>query len=185
VVAAPVGFGPGIDCAGEERQRLWAAVPSSGWGGGAGLPALACPRLSDSGENLVVTPDGCIVPGRTDRLVVVRNIRLDSIGSCLRGKEYERKKWKHCWGWCFVFGPPRIYASRHSRLALQVLEADSNHLHRIPASRKRRWKWNPVLGCITGTPCSWGINTGTWPPGWGSLESETVKCGHQSCSTRI
>jgi hypothetical protein len=21
-------------------------------------------------------------------------------------------------------------------------------------------------------------NTGTWPPGWQSLESETVKCGH-------
>jgi hypothetical protein len=44
-----------------------------------------------------------------------------------------------------------------------------------------------------GTQC-WGydwatlflgdINTRTWAPGWGSLESETVKYGHESCGTR-
>jgi hypothetical protein len=28
------------------------------------------------------------------------------------------------------------------------------------------------------------INTGTWAPGWGSLKSETVKCGHESCGTQ-
>jgi hypothetical protein len=28
------------------------------------------------------------------------------------------------------------------------------------------------------------INTGTWPFGWGSLESETVKCGYESRGTR-
>jgi hypothetical protein len=43
-------------------------------------------------------------------------------------------------------------------------------------------------------PSSWGynwatlflvdINTGTDPPGWGSLESETVKYGHESRWTR-
>jgi hypothetical protein len=31
------------------------------------------------------------------------------------------------------------------------------------------------------TPFLWDINTGTWAPGWGSLESETVKCGRESC----
>jgi hypothetical protein len=55
------------------------------------------------------------------------------------------------------------------------------HLHRSPASRTRRRKGNPVIGCITGSPCSWrDINTGPAPPGWGSLESETVKYGHES-----
>jgi hypothetical protein len=28
------------------------------------------------------------------------------------------------------------------------------------------------------------INTGTWAPGWGSLESERVKCGHESCGNQ-
>jgi hypothetical protein len=28
------------------------------------------------------------------------------------------------------------------------------------------------------------INGGPDPPGWGNLESETVKCGHESCGTR-
>jgi hypothetical protein len=28
------------------------------------------------------------------------------------------------------------------------------------------------------------INMRTWAPGWGSLESETVKCDHESCRTR-
>jgi hypothetical protein len=36
------------------------------------------------------------------------------------------------------------------------------YLHRIPASRRRRRKWNSVPGGITGPPCSY-INTGTWP----------------------
>jgi hypothetical protein len=31
------------------------------------------------------------------------------------------------------------------------------YLHRRPASRRRRLKGNPVPGCITGPPCSWGI----------------------------
>jgi hypothetical protein len=38
---------------------------------------------------------------------------------------------------------------------------------------------------MTGPPCSWGIKIrGSYPPGWGSLESETVKCGHESRGTR-
>jgi hypothetical protein len=43
---------------------------------------------------------------------------------------------------CFVFGPPRIYALRHSRLTLQVVEEGSNYPHLSPASRKRRRKGN-------------------------------------------
>jgi hypothetical protein len=38
-----------------------------------------------------------------------------------------------------------------------------------------------VPGGITGPPCSWGIQIRRpGPPGWESLESETVKCGHES-----
>jgi hypothetical protein len=38
-------------------------------------------------------PDGCCLQGRTGRLTVCRNMRLDSTSSCLRGNEYELKKW--------------------------------------------------------------------------------------------
>jgi hypothetical protein len=103
------------------------------------------------------TADGCFFPGRTCRLTVGRNMRLDLTSSRLRGNEYERKKWRHCWERSFVFGPPQIYASRHSRLALQGVEVGSNHLHRSPASRRRRRKASQVPGAITGPPCSWGI----------------------------
>jgi hypothetical protein len=57
--------------------------------------------------------------------------------------------------------------------------------HRSPASRRRRRKGNPVPGGITGSPGSWGIQI--WRPGhpgWGSLESKTVKCGRESRCTR-
>jgi hypothetical protein len=41
-------------------------------------------------------------------------------------------------------------------------------------------------GGITGTPDSWGIKIrGPGTPGWGSLESETVKFGCKSRGTRI
>jgi hypothetical protein len=45
-------------------------------------------------------------------------------------------------------------------------------------------KGNPVPGGITGPPCFWGIQIrGRGPPGWESLESETVKYGYESCGT--
>jgi hypothetical protein len=56
-----------------------------------------------------------------------------------------------------------------------LVEVCSNTFYRSPASRKRRRKGNRVLG---------DINTGTWPSTLGSLESERVKCGHESCRTR-
>jgi hypothetical protein len=46
------------------------------------------------------------------------------------------------------------------------------YLHRSPASRRRLRKGNAVPGGITGPPC------------WGSLEPETVKCGHDSRGSR-
>lgn len=56
------------------------------------------------------------------------------------------------------------------------------YLHRSPASRRRQQKWNPVPGDIIGPPYSWGIKIqGPGPPGWGSLESQTVKYGRKSC----
>jgi hypothetical protein len=81
----------------------------------------------------------------------------------------------------FVSGPPRIYASRHRRLALQCVEEGSNYLHRSPANRKMQRKGNVVPGGYNWATLFLGhINTGTWAPGWGSLESQTVKCGHES-----
>jgi hypothetical protein len=57
--------------------------------------------------------------------------------------------------------------------------------HRNPASRRRRRKGNPVLGNITGPLFPWGMQIrGPGPPGWWSLESETVKCGHEFRETR-
>jgi hypothetical protein len=59
------------------------------------------------------------------------------------------------------------------------------YLHHSPASRRRRGKGNPVPGGITGPPCSWGRQIrGPGPPGWGSLESETGKYGHESRDTQ-
>jgi hypothetical protein len=60
-----------------------------------------------------------------------------------------------------------------------------DHLHHIPTSRRRRRKGNPVPGGITGRPSSWGIKIRRpGPTGWGSLESETVKYGHEFRGTR-
>jgi hypothetical protein len=43
------------------------------------------------------------------------------------------------------------------------------YLHLTPASRRRRWKWNPVPEGITGPTCSWGIKIrGPGPPGLGA-----------------
>jgi hypothetical protein len=139
----PAGLGPVSDCAGEGRQRLWAADPSSGRGGAPHRRARDCLTVVKVWS---WAPDVCFDPGRTGRVTVSRNMRLDSTSSRLHGNEYERRKWRHCWCWWFVFGPPRIYATSHSKLALQGVEAGSNHLHRSLASRKGRRKGNPVPG---------------------------------------
>jgi hypothetical protein len=39
-------------------------------------------------------------------------------------------------------------------------------------------------GDENGIQCLGDINTGPGAPGWGSLESETVKCGHETHETR-
>jgi hypothetical protein len=42
------------------------------------------------------------------------------------------------------------------------------YLHRSPASRRRRWKGNPVPGGVTGPPCHWGTYIQRpGPPCWG------------------
>jgi hypothetical protein len=64
---------------------------------------------------------------------------------------------------CFVFGPPRIYASRHSRLPLQGVE--ESH---VEAGSNTSILALQVVG---------GDEKG-------SLESETVKCGRESHGTR-
>jgi hypothetical protein len=61
---------------------------------------------------------------------------------------------------CFVFGPPSIYVSRHSSLNLQGVVEGLNYLHRSTACRKRRRKWNPVMGIWLGHPLPGGYKYG-------------------------
>jgi hypothetical protein len=59
------------------------------------------------------------------------------------------------------------------------------YLHRSHESRRRRRKGNPVPGGITGPPYFWAVKIrGPGPPGWGSLEFETVNYGHESRGIR-
>jgi hypothetical protein len=57
-----------------------------------------------------------------------------------------------------------------STVALRVVKGDGKE----PSTKGSKWT-TLFLG---------DINTGSWAPGWKSLESETVKCGHESCGTR-
>jgi hypothetical protein len=57
-----------------------------------------------------------------------------------------------------------------STVALRVTEGDEKE----PGA----WGYNSA------TPFLGDINTGTCPPGWGSLESPRVKCDHESRGTR-
>jgi hypothetical protein len=151
VGADPVVLAPEIDCAGEDRQRLWTADPSfrRGWGGGE--RSISGPETAWQWWKSARGPQiGALFRSGLANW-------LDATSSWLRGNEYERKKWKYFWKRCFIIGPPRIYVSRDSRLPLQGVKADLNHLHRSPAIRKRRRKGNPVPGGITGPPYSWGI----------------------------
>jgi hypothetical protein len=123
------------------RKCLRWRGPAAVVGGGPILTSVGEPYQHARDSLIVVqiwlwAPDGYFLQGRTGRLTVGRKMRLDSTILCLRGNEYERKKWRHNGGWCFLFEPPRIYASVHSRLVLHDVEAGSNHLHCIPASRK-------------------------------------------------
>jgi hypothetical protein len=55
------------------------------------------------------------------------------------------------------------------------------YLHRDPTSRRRRQKGNSVLEA---TLFLGDINTGPDFPGWGSLEPDSIKYGHESRGTR-
>jgi hypothetical protein len=85
---------------------------------------------------------------------------------------------------CFVFGPPRIFASRHSRLAIQGVEAGSHTTTVALRVVKGDGKGTQCLGYGWDTLFLRDINTETWPSWLGCLESESVKCGHESCGTR-
>jgi hypothetical protein len=69
------GRGSRGNCAGEGRQRLWAS------------PHRRVPGCLTVVKVWSRAPDGCFVPGRTGRLTVGRNMRIDSTSSCLRGNE--------------------------------------------------------------------------------------------------
>jgi hypothetical protein len=76
---------------------------------------------------------------------------------------------------------PRRYERDEIRAeSVESCKCGFDYLQRSPSSRRRRRKWNPVLGRIAGAPCSWGMYDyirGPAPSGWRSPESETVKCG--------
>jgi hypothetical protein len=57
------------------------------------------------------------------------------------------------------------------------------YLHHSSTSRKRRPKGTQCWGCNWATKFVWDINMGMWPSRLGSLESETVKYGHESRGT--
>jgi hypothetical protein len=61
------------------------------------------------------------------------------------------------------------------------------YLYRSPASRRRRRKWNPSVWWYYRATLFLGVMNmgGSGPPGWGSPNSETVKCDHESRGTRI
>jgi hypothetical protein len=78
---------------------------------------------------------------------------------------------------------PKCYKQGQSSSGFEVEKpcgGGFRYLHRSPASRRRRRKGNPVPGGISRPHCSWGPG----PPGCGSLEYETVKCGHESAGLR-
>jgi hypothetical protein len=89
-------------------------------------------------------------------------------------------KFLHCSGNVFT-----LFPSKDEGIYRQTYRHTLTELHRSPASRRRRRKWNPVPGAITGTPGSLGdINKGTWPSRLGRHEFETVKYGHEYRGTR-
>jgi hypothetical protein len=60
------------------------------------------------------------------------------------------------------------------------------YLHRRTASRKRRQKWNPVSGGVTGPPCSWGeYKYRDMALQIGGVSDETARCGYEFCGTWI
>jgi hypothetical protein len=79
-------------------------------------------------------------------------------------------------------GPPLDPSMSQLQFTYLVLQFCSNVL--------ASWFWVFIISltyCLgyNWAPCFWGIwIRGPGPPGWGSLESETVKCGRKSRGTR-
>jgi hypothetical protein len=74
---------------------------------------------------------------------------------------------------------------KEDRLSQSLVEAGSNTSTVALRVVGGDEKGTQFPGGITGLPSSWVIKTrGPGPPAWGSLEYETVKCGHESRGTR-
>jgi hypothetical protein len=80
----------------------------------------------------------------------------------------------------------KCYKQGHSSSGVDISCGDVfEYLHRSPENHRSQRKWNPVPGAITWPSSFWGIQIrGPGLRGWGSLESETVKYGHESRGTR-
>jgi hypothetical protein len=76
------------------------------------------------------------------------------------------------WLWLWRVGGNNMWrrGSNISTVALRVVGGDE--------------KGTQCLGYNWATLFLGDINTGTWPSGWGSLESRTIKCGHEFRRTR-
>jgi hypothetical protein len=87
---------------------------------------------------------------------------------------------------CLLYGPCRdVLSSPLSLMNRRPCGGGVEYLHRSSASRRRRRKWNPLPGGITGPPSPWGIlNARAWPFRLRKYESETVKYGYESRVTR-
>jgi hypothetical protein len=183
--AGTAGLGPESDCAGEARQRLWAAdpvlsscgvvaprfcLPAIGchwWKSGRGPEMGALFRGGLANWSSVVSWDltqpvlaGAAMNtnakiGATGVGCVLYSVSLDFMRQGMIADWYSR-----------VWRGVRIT----SIVALRVVKGDGKG------------------------PCAWGfnwvtlflrdINTGNLPPGWGRLESEIGKCVHKYCGTR-
>jgi hypothetical protein len=93
----------------------------------------------------------------------------------------------HCWATdLFFISPFRSYVSgtEPNQIRESRVEAGSNTstvaLRVVGGDEKRA----QCLGYNPATLFLEVVNTGTWPSSLGSLESETVKCGHESRETR-
>jgi hypothetical protein len=62
----------------------------------------------------------------------------------------------------YVVCSEAVSRHRHNSVLLESIPCGGvvEYFHRSPASRRRRRKWNPVPGGITGPPCSWGCKYG-------------------------
>jgi hypothetical protein len=85
--------------------------------------------------------------------------------------------WNKCYygGWTQGHNSTRILFFLDKEYRMSPCGVRLEYLHHSPASRRRRWKGNPLPGNITGSPCHWGtLVQGPLSAGWGLDASLTA-----------